>query len=389
MRVQRVHDLIVVGAGPGGSNAAAVALRSGLSVAQVDAARFPRVKPCAGGLTVKALGALQFELGPSLRGAFDQFEFNAWRGTRTVYTFRSRLLTMVSRPHFDDRLVEENCRSSGFDFFDGERVRAIEWSGERFLVRTDARAIAGRQLVGADGANGIVNRVFRCAEPRGRAIAVEVNPRREDVHGDPVPRPCFDFGALPRGYGWVFPKDDSWSVGLYTLERGIKDLPARLRDYLVAKGFCVRGDPVAGFEAHPIPLGGDRLRDPGAPVYVVGDAAGLADALTGEGIYHALESGRIAGETAAGVARGECGPERYRRRLRASVLRDTSWTWKLARPFYRDPALSIRLLRLSGLWKPLVHGTGSGATFSECLTRGGAFLLRSLRERSARRADVS
>src|SRR5687768_8575746 len=71
-----LFDVIVVGAGPGGSNAAAVALKHGLSIAQVDKSRFPRVKPCGGGLTIKSCRALQFDLQPMLRGESREFEFN-------------------------------------------------------------------------------------------------------------------------------------------------------------------------------------------------------------------------------------------------------------------------------------------------------------------------
>jgi geranylgeranyl reductase family protein len=381
----REYDLVVVGAGPGGSSAAAAALRAGLSVAQLDAAQFPRVKPCAGGLTPKAVRALPLALGPSLCGASAEFEFNAWRGARTVFSFRETLLTLVARPELDNRLVQENRARPGFTFHDGEPVRALEWRAGRFRLQTARRELAARQVVGADGANGIVNRLFQVSAPRGRALAVELVLAREALANDPVPRPCFDFGALPRGYGWVFPKERELSVGLYTLERGLKDLRPRLAAYLTAKGIRVRGDPLASFEAHTIPLGGDRLRDPGLPLYLVGDAAGFADALTGEGIYHALESGRIAGELAARVARGAGEPAEYRALLERPVLRDTRWSWRLSGPFYRAPALALALLRASGLWRPLVHGTGSGATFSACLSGAGRLLLESLRQRSTRR----
>ncbi|NOT29754.1 MAG: hypothetical protein HOP15_04810, partial [Planctomycetes bacterium] len=201
-----------------------------------------------------------------------------------------------------------------------------------------------------------------------------------------IQRPCFDFGAVPRGYGWVFPKDAELSVGLYTLARGLKDVRLRLAQYLAAKGFRWSGDPLASFEAHTIPLGGDRLRDSGLPLYLVGDAAGFADALTGEGIYHALESGRIAGELAVRVARGQASPAEYRSLLERPVLSDTRWSWRLARPFYRAPALALRVLGSSFLWRPLVHGTGNGATFSACLRGGGRLWLESLRQRSVRRS---
>jgi flavin-dependent dehydrogenase len=83
-------DLIVVGAGPGGSNAASVALDAGLRVAQIDSARFPRVKPCAGGVTLKAAGALRYALDPSVCRSFDAIEFNLWGKRRNRFTHRCR-----------------------------------------------------------------------------------------------------------------------------------------------------------------------------------------------------------------------------------------------------------------------------------------------------------
>jgi geranylgeranyl reductase family protein len=358
-------DLLIVGAGPGGSSAAAAALRGGLSVLQLDAARFPRVKPCAGGLTPKSLRPLPCALGGTLRGTFLEFEFNAWRGARSVYSFRAPLLTMVARPELDQRLVEANRAHERFRFHDAEGVRALEHRAGLFHVWTTRRELRARQLIGADGANGVVNRTFVQTAPRGRAVALELVLRRAGLENDPVARPCFDFGAVPRGYGWVFPKDDQVSVGLYSLARGRKDLRALLRSYLEAKGFRWRGK--LEFEAHTIPLGGHRVHAHGPALYVVGDAAGFADALTGEGIYHALESGRIAGELAAEVARGAASPDEYARRLEPSVLGDTRWSWRVARLFYARPDLSLWILRRTPLGRALVQGTGSGATFRASL----------------------
>jgi geranylgeranyl reductase family protein len=384
--VRSEFDVLVVGAGPGGSNAAAAALKRGLSVAQIDAERFPRVKPCAGGLTAKAWQALEFELAPALRREFDSFEFNAWRGGKNVFTTRSRVLAMVVRPEFDNHAVEENRRRAGFAFFDGERVRSIEWDRERFELTTEERTLTGRALVGADGAYSLVNRTFALARIRGHAIAVEVNLRCDALAADPAPRPCFDFGALAQGYGWVFPKDDQISVGLYTLARPAKELRALLERYIEAKGLRPRGDALESFEAHRIPLGGYELRVPQMPVFLVGDAGGFADALTGEGIYHALESGRLAGEHAARTVRGEDVRRAYVRALWKGVLCDTWLTWKLAGAFYRSPERWLRLLGSPLVWRPLVHGAGAGATFSRSLARGGSYFVRSWLAGSASRA---
>jgi len=377
-------DVIVIGAGPGGSNAASVALDGGLSVAQVDRAEFPRVKPCAGGMTVKACRALNFELTPSLRGRFEALQFNLWNGGQCRFLHRSPVLSMVLRPEFDNRLVEENKLRPGFVFHPGEPVESIEWKEGLFRVRTRQRSLSSRQLIGADGAYSLVNRTFGISCPRLRATAVEIVLARDQVQGDPMSDPCFDFGAIERGYGWVFPKDDHWSVGLYTLASGIKDLKERLRRYTAAKGFRVAGDPLASFEAHLIPLGGYRLSVPEAPVYLVGDAGGFADALTGEGIYHALESGRLAGEVAAQVARGQGSHRRYYRRLWRSVLPDTLLSYKAAGPFYRWLPRAMRILWHPLVWRPLVQGYGRGATLTRCLLLGGTYLLGSLGSRSTR-----
>lgn len=382
------YDLAVIGAGPAGSAAAAAALAHGLSVLALDAARFPRVKPCAGGLTTKALRALPTPLEGLARGSFRACEFNAWGARRTRFSFRAPLLTMVSRPELDQALLARNRARPGFEFRDGTRLRSIEWRDGRFRLRTEQGLALARQLVGADGANGIVRRAFPLAAPRGRAVAVEVNLPAEALHAQPVETPCFDFGVLPRGYGWVFPKDGLVSVGLYSLAGSHADLRGQLVAYLAEKGLRVAGDPLAHFEAHTIPLGGHGLQASDVPVYLAGDAGAFADALTGEGIYHALASGRVAGELAAEVAAGRARPREYPRRLEGPVLGDTRWSWRLAPLFYARPALALRLLAHSPLGRVLVHGTGSGATFRECLHRLPALWWRSAREASVARSSV-
>jgi flavin-dependent dehydrogenase len=324
---------------------------------------------------------------PSLRGTYTEFEFNAWRGSRTLYSHRDLVLAMVSRPELDHRLVTENRLHPGLSFFEGEPARSLDWNGAHFVVRTRERELLGRQLVAADGANGISARSFGGSPARGRAVAVEVVLRRQDLAGDPPARPCFDFGAVPRGYGWVFPKTAELSAGLYSLARGRKDLRGLLAAYLQAKGLRVRGEALASFEAHTLPLGGHGLAPSALPLYRVGDAAGFADALTGEGIYHALESGRLAGALAARVAAGSARPEDYVRELEPGVLGDTRWSWRLAGPFYRAPELWLGVLRASGLGRALVQGLASGATFRSALlhaprallARGGAGRAQALR----------
>src|SRR5437867_771957 len=126
------------------------------------------------------------------------------------------VILMVCRPQFDNYLVEQNRKDPHFRFFDGERVEQITHDG-RFQVRTARRLVTAPQLIGADGAYSLVNRTFAIAKPRAVATAVEVNVPRTEIGALERFVPCFDYGAIPRGYGWIFPKDDQLSIGLYTL----------------------------------------------------------------------------------------------------------------------------------------------------------------------------
>lgn len=383
-------DVIVVGGGPGGSSAAAAALRRGLTVAQIDRYRFPRVKPCGGGVTIKSTNALPADLAVPFHGESRSLEFNVWQKRQNRFTRASTtLLRMVVRPEFDNWFVSENAKRPGFQFFDDERVLELTFDGT-FTVRTSKRVLHARHLVGADGAYSMVNKQYRVTAPKGFAVAVEVALRRDQAELSAEIAPSFDFGAIGRGYGWVFPKDDHWNVGLYTLDKN-KSLREELVAYITKKGFRVRGDPLATFAAHQFPYGGYRIAIPDAPVYIVGDAGGFGDPIMGEGIYHALESGRIAGETIADCVDGRASPAAYYERLKPSVLMDTFVTYLVSREFYRNVDKALTILENPFLWRPIAQGYAAGATFSRSITNAAWLLPKAvvLNEFSYERTGIS
>ncbi|MGH7747294.1 MAG: hypothetical protein ACREQ5_21425, partial [Candidatus Dormibacteria bacterium] len=325
------------------------------------------------------------EYAPWVRATWRSVDFNLWGGEGHRFTHRTRpVVGLVLRREFDNALVRQNLESRGFELFSGERViDATYYRG--FTVRTPARTLRAPQLIAADGAYSTINRQFHLAHPRTNAVAIEVNIARDDLDAGSDQPLCFDFGAVELGYGWVFPKDDHLSVGLYTYRWGLKGLRERLLAYIAAKGLTPRDADSLQFDAHQVPVGGYRLSPSALPLYMVGDAGGFADALTGEGIYHAVESGRIAGETAVGVHGGAGGgAARYRRRLWRSVLPDTYLTYHASRIFYRHLRAGTRALAAPGVWRTLIEGYADAATVTVSAARAPEYILRSLIHRSLR-----
>ncbi|EPX86937.1 geranylgeranyl reductase family protein [Salipiger mucosus] len=330
------YDLLILGAGPAGSAAALIAALAGLRCAVVDKARFPRDKLCGGLLTGRSLRHLT-EIG-SLPPAdvlerHDTIAFHR-HGRPLGEIAGCPPVHLTMRRRLDAHLLER-AGDAGAEILCGRRPTGIE--GDRVTL-DDGRSLAFRTLIGADGVNSPTARhLFGAAhDPAKIGFALEIeNPPEDDR------RLRVDFDAVRWGYGWRFPKAGSTTIGIGGLQSRNPAMKTHLAGYLAQLG-TPRRAPVKG---HHLPFG-DFRRHPGrANVLLAGDAAGLVDPITGEGIAHALDSGRLAALACRdALAAGDP----------AGAL--TRYTAAL-RPIHR--ALSqARLLR------PLVFSAGSGDFFA-------------------------
>lgn len=359
------YDLIVCGAGPAGAMAAATAARGGLRVLLLEKERLPRYKTCGGGMPMV--------VGDYLRGlAPEAFVEARVRYMRHTWDFSRPFLAeinpegaspditiwMVQRSRFDHALVREAVRC-GAELRDGLAVRSVESNRGTVTVRagtegTDTAFTASADyVVGADGANGITARAAGLRRRRRVAVAVEVEHPHEWGVGHPELRPDvmhLEYGALKRGYAWVFPKGDHLSVGagVFQPERfsqqheggigaHLKQVVRRYLDHLEVPYVPEE----IRYHAHPIPLWGGKepLHTRNGRILLVGDAAGLVNPMFGDGIFHAVRSGIVAGECLLAGA-----PTQYTRRIHQEV----------ARPF---PA-AARLATLAYEWTSLVYERG-------------------------------
>ncbi len=316
------HDLIIIGAGPAGCAAALEARARNLSVVLLERRALPRHKTCGGGVPAAA-AALLPEVGieqaceARLRFMRHTFRFGSpyyWPVSADPEDASLDVLS-VTRSRFD-LLLAEAASGRGADLRTGNRAVALEESSEGVVVtvshsRGDER-LSARNAICADGAVGPSAR-WAGRTHRASAIAMEVE---VPVDWRSAPAPLtrdtmhLEFGSVPNGYAWAFPKADCVNVGAGFFAPGAiahgAAAVAQLRQVIAdtCRYVGLPHDPAtATFHSHPIPLwqADTPLVSRGGRVLYTGDAATLVNPLFGDGILHALRSGRMA---AAGVADG-------------------------------------------------------------------------------------
>lgn len=341
-------DVVVAGAGPAGSTAAREIASRGARVLLLDRARFPRDKPCGGGVTVRCAALLPFDLAPVVEevvtGAYVRFGDG-----RSVERRAGGVLTYLTQRSRLDQFLVERAQEGGVEFRDGQTVRKAERLGDgTYQVEAGGEVYRCRVLVGADGANGRVATVLGFEHPLERAVALEANLPCPD--GVPLwlrGRVALQLGEMAGGYGWLFPKGDHINAGVggWAAVEGPR-LRASLERLCRSYGL----DPAAlvSLRGHHLPM----LR-PGAPIAaggsaLVGDAAGLVDPLSGEGIYQAVASAVALAPAVADYLAGETGSlAGYQRAVERELLPDLVASRALMEVFHAWPRPFVTLLQRS------------------------------------------
>ncbi|MGH3309417.1 MAG: geranylgeranyl reductase family protein [Streptomyces sp.] len=302
-----VWDVVVVGAGPAGASAAYAAAVAGRRVLLLEKAELPRYKTCGGGIIGPSRDSLPpgFDLPLRDRVHAVTFSLNG-RMTRTRRS-RQMLFGLVNRSELDESLVEHAVKA-GAEVRTGVTVSRVEQHGPAVPDRrTVAVVLAGgeqpvlaRAVVGADGsASRIGAHVGVKMDQVDLGLEAEI-PVPSSVAEDWAGRVLIDWGPLPGSYGWVFPKGDTLTVGVISARGEGAATKRYLEDFVGRLG-------LAGFEPSISTGHLTRCRAGDSPlsrgrVLVCGDAAGLLEPWTREGISFALRSGRLAGEWAVRVA---------------------------------------------------------------------------------------
>ena len=307
-------DVIVVGAGPGGSATAYYAARSGLEVLLLDRQEFPRDKPCGDGLMPHAAGEISLMgLGDWLdephHGKFSGFSMYtriAYLRQRVPPTLHGPHGYVVTREETDARLVER-AREAGADLRTG--VRATDLLRSSAGNVTGVEAVSGGEtllyeaplVVAADGVGRFAGEGMKAHQnsvARRQYFKNVSGPNKQDLHVF-ITKDINEHGA---GYGWVFYLGDGRAnvgagVSTKTLQRtgrNLKDFFDRFLEEPELAGWLEEAEPEGPAKSWSLKMGMWGAKRYAQGLMTVGDAASMIHPISGEGVGYALESGRLA-----------------------------------------------------------------------------------------------
>jgi len=312
-------DVIISGAGPSGSVAAFYLQRSGISTLILDKALFPRYKTCGAGLTHKILSILPFDISPVIHTTIHSFRFSSDLSDIYSRTSEHPLMYCTMREELDTFLLNK-AMSVGAKALTAEKVTEVVQDANGVKVKTSKGEYRSLFLIGADGASSLVSRSFNLNRDIEFGIAWEAEVKSTDV----ALRQCsdtvfLDWGTFPGGYAWAFPKKDHFSIGIGGPARMAKKMLEYYNDFINSTGIPVV--ETISNRSYPLPVRTRKATFHTGRVLITGDAAGLTDALTGEGIYWAVKSGKTAAEVIVSGMNGKfAGLASYSDRINSEIM---------------------------------------------------------------------
>jgi geranylgeranyl reductase family protein len=285
-------DVVVVGAGPAGSMLAYHLAKAGLDVVLLDKARFPRGKTCGGGVNVRTQKLIPFDFSPVIEQTITGISFTC--KFEEPFTRRSPepLMFTVRREHFDEFLARR-AEEAGARFFDQTPFLSLEQKDGFMEVETAAGLCSAAYVVGADGSQSVVARKTGLMQDPNYMLAVHSEAPTSMIPDWEPDVIHLDWGSLKRSYAYMFPKKYFLSLGAGGVNIPAAKIKNYQRAFLATRARKEKTLPfgAAGFM---IPLRKKRSPIEKGRCILIGDAAGLADPFSGEGILSAVRSAQVA-----------------------------------------------------------------------------------------------
>ena len=294
-------DVIIIGAGVAGSSAAYDLGKAGLKVLVLEKEKLPRYKTCGGGIVLRAVNLLPFEISPVVQTRISSADvFDHENKIRFIIKRDKPIIYFVMRADLDNYILSK-AMEKGTVVFDQYEVKEIITLTDGVEVKTNSQTFSAKYVIAADGAIGISMSLFKLNQQIVRVPAIE----NEIVVDDKTLKQFkdvarFDFGFVPHGYGWVFPKRNHLSVGVAFMKKVNQSIHMWFKKYLdlleINQGNIISSQK----HGYVIPLIRGKTNCCTGRILFAGDNLGFIDPLTAEGISYAIETGQLAAHAIIG-----------------------------------------------------------------------------------------
>jgi geranylgeranyl reductase family protein len=301
------YDVVIVGAGPAGASAALEFSKSNLRVLVIEKEFLPRDKPCGGAMPSSVEEILGINLSAVIQNRTSSVKIvRDYKDEVLHKTVGSNAPILVNRAEFDKFILDEALRggADNIELLEGYKITSVKEKNDTVvLMAEDGREIETSYVIAADGALGkIASKVgLMLYKKFAQSVDVEIITHSDYYHQqkDVMIMNCF---CLPQGYGWIFPKENNrFSCGIGTWGDPI-NIIHQLKLF-IDNTFPKNAVTKMKVKGYPIPIYQGTQTIATKRVLLVGDAAGLVNPVTGEGIRYALLSGKIAAQTIINNAR--------------------------------------------------------------------------------------
>jgi geranylgeranyl reductase family protein len=345
----KIFDVAIIGSGPAGASAAFELAKSGISTVIIEKEILPRYKTCGGGLVFRGRKNMTFDISSVVEREF--FAVDTYFSNTSMKFTSNRdqpIVSMIMRDSFDNLIVEK-AKEKGVVLLQNHKVTAISFDDIQ-TIHTSEGDVKAKFIIAGDGALSPIAKMAGWQETRTIIPAleyeVEVSPEDFERLSKDV---RFDVDVVPYGYGWCFPKKNHLSigVGVFVKSKQKIDLKKKYTDYLKLLGINeIISQEEHGFVIPVSPRTDTFVRK---NVFLIGDAAGVADPVVAEGISNAILSGVLAAQS---IAESNLEPvlaaQLYQQKLESTLLPEIRTGVVLARLFYKKRTMRNLLLKKFG-----------------------------------------
>ncbi len=367
------YDVTIVGAGPGGATLAYELATKGIRVLLLEKETLPRYKCCAGGITVRAAKLLNFDIQELAEDVITDVAVT-FKGDSHYHGHSDQaLIYTVMRDKFDHALVKR-AEEAGAVIIQGQKVKRVSSGAGWAEVSTTTGDFRSQYVAGADGAHSVVARGLGLRNNKSHIVGIEAEiaiPKEELARWKSLI--TVDLWAVPGGCAWVFPKQDLLSIGIACINSRANYLKRGYQEFM--KSLNISHYTIKRWGGALIPTCGRKAIACRDRTVLIGDAAGLADPLSGEGIHNAVYSAKLAAAVIEeSLLHGETRLNTYQQLIDEKIMPEIKISHVLARIFVQFPGLAFNILNKDErIWRGCCYLVRGEIDFTSIKQRLGGF----------------